>query len=55
MAFPRTVADLLSSALPWLVMTGEVRAPVHAVDGVRPEHDGSRYDLEDLSSSDFGK
>ncbi|MCA1394553.1 type I restriction enzyme HsdR N-terminal domain-containing protein [Bradyrhizobium sp. IC3123] len=62
----QAVADLLTSALAWPVTAEEARtwlarlsradgpALVLAVDGVGPEHDRLRRDLEDLSSPNFG-
>jgi hypothetical protein len=63
----QAIADLLSSALAWPVTVEEARAwlmrlsraegpaLVLGMDGVGPEHDRLRRDLEDLSSSSFGK
>ena len=62
----QAVADLLTSALSWPVTPEEARhwlrqlsradgpALVLAVDGIGPDHDLARRELEDLSSSTFG-
>jgi hypothetical protein len=62
----QAVADLLTSALSWPVTAEEARhwlaklsyadgpALVLAVDGLSPDHDAARRELEDLSSSTFG-
>jgi hypothetical protein len=62
----QAVADLLASALSWPVTVEEARewlkklsradgpAFVLAVDGIGPDHDAARRELEDLSSSAFG-
>lgn len=62
----QAIADILSRSLAWPVSADEARswlmrlsrctgpALVLAVDGVGPEHDRLRRELEDLSSSTFG-
>jgi hypothetical protein len=62
----QAVADLLASALSWPVTIEEARdwvrklsqadgpALVLAVDGIGPDHDVARRELEDLSSPTFG-
>lgn len=62
----QAVADILSTSLAWPVNTDEARswlarlsrangpALVLAVDGIGPEHDPLRRELEDLSSTAFG-
>ena len=62
----QAIADLLSSALSWPVTADEARhwlrqlshaagpALVLAVDGVGPDHETIRRELEDLSSNTFG-
>lgn len=62
----QAIADILSTSLAWPVSADEARlwlarlsrakgpALVLAVDGVGPEHDRLRRELEDLSSTTFG-
>lgn len=62
----QAIADILSTSLAWPVSADEARswlarlsrgngpALVLAVDGIGPEHDRLRRELEDLSSASFG-
>jgi hypothetical protein len=63
----QAVADLLAAALSWPITVEEARewlrmlshadgpALALAVDGIGPDHDAARRELEDLSSSVFGR